>query len=211
MLQPRSVSEKWVRCSITRRLGSFEGIGKNMFHLRPISCWSYMACIKTPSSNPSKQGQRLYIICGYWDIDARELDNQTPRAKSGKKAHILSRWFALDSSSSRPVRCLFPRTMTIPTTCKWPTSLQTDLAKGKEVVQTRETLRNKMKRADHKRFLAWTQVYEKTRDEYGDMAFTGTKDIRALETYIKTYVRRQRGSGRVAKLIALIMAHVEKG
>jgi hypothetical protein len=29
-------------------------------------------------------------------------------------------------------------------------------AQGKEVQQARETLRNKMKRADHKRFLAWT-------------------------------------------------------
>jgi hypothetical protein len=84
------------------------------------------------------------------------------------------------------------------------------LAKGKEVVQMRETLRNKMKRVDYKRFLAWTQVYEKLRDEYGDTAFTGTKHTRALETYRKTYVRRQRGSGRVDKLIALIMAHVEK-
>ena len=89
MLQPRSVSEKCVRCSITRRLGSFEGIRKNVFHLRPISCWSYMACMKTPSSNPSKQGQLLYIICECWDIDARELDNQTPRAKSGKKGTYI--------------------------------------------------------------------------------------------------------------------------
>ena len=33
-----------------------------------------------------------------------------------KKAHILSRWFALDSSSSCPVRC--------PTPCKWPAALR---------------------------------------------------------------------------------------
>jgi hypothetical protein len=68
-----------------------------------------------------------------------------------------------------------------------------------------------MKRADHKRFLAWSQVYEKIKDECGDAAFTGTKHIRALETYIEKYVRRQRGSGRVTKLISLIKAHVEKG
>jgi hypothetical protein len=84
-------------------------------------------------------------------------------------------------------------------------------AQTKDVQQTRETLRNKMKRADQKRFLAWTSVYEKIRDEIGEAAFTGSKYHRHLERYIQTYVRRNRGSGRITKLIALIKAHVEKG
>lgn len=91
------------------------------------------------------------------------------------------------------------------------TNLDDPRAKSKEITQTRETLRNKMKRADQKRFLAWTQVYEKIKDEQGDTAFTGAAHIRTLERYIEQYVRRQRGSGRVTKLIALIKGHVEKG
>jgi hypothetical protein len=91
------------------------------------------------------------------------------------------------------------------------TQLNDPRAQTKTVQQTRETLRNKMKRADQKRFLAWTQVYELIRDEYGESAFTGAQSHRHLETYIKKYVRRYRGSGRITKLIALVKAHVEKG
>lgn len=53
-------------------------------------------------------------------------------------------------------------------------------------------------------------MYELIRDEYGESAFTGPKYHRHLETYIKKYVRRYKGSGRITKLIALIKAHVKK-
>jgi hypothetical protein len=84
-------------------------------------------------------------------------------------------------------------------------------AQTKDVQETRETLRNKMKRADQKRFLAWTKVYEVIKDNHGEAAFTGTKHHRQLEEYIKKHVRRYRGSGRIRKFIGLVKAHVANG
>jgi hypothetical protein len=69
-----------------------------------------------------------------------------------------------------------------------------------------------MKRADQKRFHAWTPVYEKIRDEIGDKAFaSGGKYMRDMERYVKKYVRRYRGTGRLTKFISLVKAHMEKG
>jgi len=61
------------------------------------------------------------------------------------------------------------------------TNLSNPKAKGKDFAQTGETLSQKMKRADRKRFLAWTQFYELIHDAFGDSAFTGTHYLRQLE------------------------------
>lgn len=141
---------------------------------------------------------------GVWDVLAfRVLISQFYLRRT-----ITSFWngqWVIDKTAARPVpRIVLPNPDAF-------AELDNPRAQTKEVQQTRETLRNKMKRADQKRFLAWTQVYELIKDEYGEAAFTGTKYHRQMEASIEKYVRRYRGSGRITKLIGLIKAHVEKG
>jgi len=68
-----------------------------------------------------------------------------------------------------------------------------------------------MKHADHKRFLAWSAVYEKIWDEFGDSAFMGAKYVKQMEAMVRMHVKRMKGSGRITKLIALIKAYHERG
>lgn len=141
---------------------------------------------------------------GVWDVLAfRVLISQFYLRRT-----ITSFWggqWVIDKTAARPVpRIVLPYPDAF-------TEVDNPRAQTKDVQQTRETLRNKMKRADQKRFLAWTKVYEHIKDDHGEAAFTGTKHHRQLETYIKKYVKRYRGSGRIKKLIGLVKAHVDNG
>ena len=139
-----------------------------------------------------------------WDVLAFRILISQFYIRRSVNSFWKGKW-VIDKSTARPVpRIVLPNPDAF-------SNLNDPRARGKEVQQTRETLRIKMKRADHKRFLAWTQVYEKIRDDYGDGAFTGTKYIRALKTYIKKYVRRHRRSRRITKFISLVKAYVERG
>jgi len=114
---------------------------------------------------------------GVWDVLAFRILISQFYIRRTVSSFWKGQW-VIDKTAARPL----PRTV-LPNPDAF-SSLNNPRAQGKDVQQTRETLRNKMKRADQKRFLAWSQVYEKIRDEIGDQAFTGTKYIRKLEVYI---------------------------
>jgi hypothetical protein len=141
---------------------------------------------------------------GVWDVLAfRVLISQFYLRRT-----IKSSWdgaWVISKAAARP----FPR-IVLPYPDAF-TSLSNPRAQTKEVQQVRETLRTKMKRADHKRYMAWTKVYEMIHTDHGDAAFTGPSYHRLLENYLRRHLKKCKGSGRITKLIALVKAHVQNG
>jgi len=104
----------------------------------------------------------------------------------------------IDRATARPVpRIILPHPDAF-------TEVYDPRSHSRHVLQIRETLRNKIMRADHKRFLAWSSVYEMIRDKFGEGAVTGAKYVKQMEQMVKEHLMKLKGSGRITKLIALL-------
>jgi hypothetical protein len=146
-----------------------------------------------------KPGPRLE-----WDVLAFRILISQFYLRRTISSSLDNQW-VIDKTTARPVpRIVLPHPDAF-------TEVHDPTSHGPDVQQTRETLRTKMKRADQKRFLAWTNVYEMIRDKYGEQAATGAQYVKLMEKMVKEHLMRLKGSGRITKLIALLKAHHEKG
>lgn len=139
-----------------------------------------------------------------WDVLAFRILISQFYLRRTVSSSYENQW-VIDKTTARPVpRIVLPHPDAF-------TEVHDPTSRDKNVQQMRETLRNKMKRADHKRFLAWTGVYEMIRDKYGEGAVTGAKYVKQMEVMVKQHILKMKGSGRVTKFIALVKAHHDNG
>lgn len=80
--------------------------------------------------------------------------------------------------------------------------------------RTQQTLTEIMRRADQRRFYAWTELYYEVQTKISETAGTGTSSSRERKTIEAMMMDRLpflRPSGRVKKLIGIIKAHRQRG